>query len=847
VPDIAAIQSVFNKGELTPKLHARVDSPYYKGGLKECVNYHVLVQGGLAKRTGTKFVGVSIRDTIGNADHSRLVPFVFSETQAYVLEFGDYQLAFYIKGAPVTTVPGGTTRYTIPTIYPVTALKDLAFVQTADIVYLTHPDYPVMKLLRYGETDWRFEQAKFVNGPFLDLNVKTNVAFATGTTRPSITASADANSADAAKLLDEIPATYWLAERYTSQGMVDYDLGSTPYACAGYVIIAAKYQGDGEETEQRFPYMAPRKWKVLGSNDKSTWVLLDQRRAEANWQASETREYYFSNDRKFRYYRLQIEANNGDRKTLAVGTWQLYLKDRPGTLVFENTTNINSGTGFGSGDVGRIIKWQGEDGFWRYFTVTGVQNATSLTGTWTGFWTFSQDRTQNWALGAYSKASGYPRAATIFQERLCLGGTYAQPRTVHMSASGDYEDYEVPDKMTDAAPISVTMAGARRDRIEWLREVEDLLMCATTDNIASLGGTENAIMSPTNVRQRRHAGFGTAIGITPIRVGSVLLFVGNHNNSLHELVYSAQTDGYEAPAVSVLADHLYASGIAGVSFAQTPHDMAYLYTDDGEIIALAYEREQQVVGHSRFIFPQGKIRSLCVIPEDRRDALYVLVERETNGIKRHFVERLEKAYEYAAGDVPFWYLDSALSYSGAPTTVITGLGHLEGHYVRVYGYDETTTFNPVVGPHAAKSSPELLRVTNGQIVLPYPITYAVIGLPYDAYFRLLPHAIDERDGSTLGRKQRVDYVIVNLMETHSLAVQSGDTTLPVDDILLRKGEQEMDQWTPLFTGSIDVPVEDTWDARAEMTFSSNEPFPCIVRALTLVVDREPGAPARFGG
>ncbi len=40
-------------------------------------------------------------------------------------------------------------------------LPELDYVQTGDVVYLAHQDYPFSKIMRFGHTDWRWEQVQF--------------------------------------------------------------------------------------------------------------------------------------------------------------------------------------------------------------------------------------------------------------------------------------------------------------------------------------------------------------------------------------------------------------------------------------------------------------------------------------------------------------------------------------------------------------------------------------------------------------------------------------------------------------------------------------------------------------
>ena len=81
----STIQSSFNAGELSPTLEGRVDLAKYANGCAKMENFYPLVQGGARKRSGTRFVS-EVKDS---ANLTRLIPFEFGTTQAYILEFGN--------------------------------------------------------------------------------------------------------------------------------------------------------------------------------------------------------------------------------------------------------------------------------------------------------------------------------------------------------------------------------------------------------------------------------------------------------------------------------------------------------------------------------------------------------------------------------------------------------------------------------------------------------------------------------------------------------------------------------------------------------------------------------------
>jgi len=140
-------QRSFTGGELAPALHARSDLNKYQSGAKTLRNMIVHAHGGASNRPGTKFVA-EVKDS---ADRVRLIPFQFSTTQTYVLEFGDLYMRVYRDGGQVLS---GGVPYEIATPYAVADLPLLKYVQSADVMTITHPDYAPRNLSRTGHTAW---------------------------------------------------------------------------------------------------------------------------------------------------------------------------------------------------------------------------------------------------------------------------------------------------------------------------------------------------------------------------------------------------------------------------------------------------------------------------------------------------------------------------------------------------------------------------------------------------------------------------------------------------------------------------------------------------------------------
>lgn len=93
----AVAQPSMTTGELSPQLYARVDLARYYTGLKTCRNFIVQPYGGIVNRTGSELCA-SVKD---HTKKVRLIPFQFSPSQNYVLEFGERYIRFHRNGGVI--------------------------------------------------------------------------------------------------------------------------------------------------------------------------------------------------------------------------------------------------------------------------------------------------------------------------------------------------------------------------------------------------------------------------------------------------------------------------------------------------------------------------------------------------------------------------------------------------------------------------------------------------------------------------------------------------------------------------------------------------------------------------
>ncbi len=187
------LQPSFTGGELSPSLHGRVDLARYATSLKKCRNFIAQQYGGVKNRAGTRFIS----EVQNSAIRHRLIPFEFSTTQTYVLEFGNLTMRVFKDGGIVESSPG--VPLVVVTPYTTADLPTLNWTQSADVLTIVHPDYQPRQISRTAHTAWTVTEFPNINGPFQDINVGATTVYASAATG-SVTLTASAALFDAAMI-----------------------------------------------------------------------------------------------------------------------------------------------------------------------------------------------------------------------------------------------------------------------------------------------------------------------------------------------------------------------------------------------------------------------------------------------------------------------------------------------------------------------------------------------------------------------------------------------------------------------------------------------------------------------
>lgn len=129
----------FIAGQISPKALGRADLPQYQFACEELINMLPALEGGACQRPGSQYVS----GTQANAQ-TRLIEFIYSKTESYMIEVypGGFNAFSTIQGRTKTNF--GTNSYTLSEIH------DIQYVQSANVLYLVHPNHPPLQISRLG-------------------------------------------------------------------------------------------------------------------------------------------------------------------------------------------------------------------------------------------------------------------------------------------------------------------------------------------------------------------------------------------------------------------------------------------------------------------------------------------------------------------------------------------------------------------------------------------------------------------------------------------------------------------------------------------------------------------------
>jgi hypothetical protein len=359
--------NAFNAGEWSPLLDGRQDLSKYPIALKRMRNFFPKIQGPAMRRPGTRFVE-QVKDSSKTV---RLLPFEFSVEQAYIIEAGEGYFRFYRNNGRIEEE--GVPVEEAGTPYGEEHLPGLRFVQSADVLYLFHPDVAPQKLSRTSHVNWSLDALEPQDGPYLPTNT-TDTTITPSASSGTITLIASATtgindgtgfqSNDLGRLIRIKSGSEWgwaLINGYTSEtqvsALVKSDLSDTTATSewrlglwseiTGYPTVGTFYEdrlamGGVRDYPQRLDLSRTGDYENFAPTDPDGTVVSDHALA------------------------FTLNANNvnairwllDDEKALMIGTvggeWPLRPSNLNEAMDAANPPQAKRSTGYGSADVAPV-------------------------------------------------------------------------------------------------------------------------------------------------------------------------------------------------------------------------------------------------------------------------------------------------------------------------------------------------------------------------------------------------------------------------------------------------------------------------------------------------------------
>lgn len=757
---IFQLKPSFAGGELSDSMYGRVDINKYDNGAAMLKNFLVQRYGGARNRNGFRHIAKT-----AGGKRAFLVPFTYSNEQSYVVELTAGHCRFYRDGGIVTDSDGNP--YTIENTLTDADLEGtckIKYTQSADVMFIVHPEHPPMTLTRYGANDWRWEQMKISGGPFDDMNITSTKLTPSGTTATiTITASADLFKDYHVGTLVEL--THYKASEYKKgvPGTEDADL-TVNVLPSNSVYVESFGFWAGHFTLEKY------------DSDSGEWQQV--RRQENN----HSQNYNFT------------EKNEDDH----IVQYRITSTEFD-TTIWEDENEMQ--TGFVT------IQSFGNDysGIAKITAVNDARNVTAEVVRTLG----AAKVTSNFALGAWNSHNGYPMSAGFYEDRLIFAGSRHAPQTFWTSKTGDYYNFGTSIPLVDDDAVTATLNGGHMNGIKAMVAFGELIFLTAGGEYKVSGGSGKSI-SPTNTLSQPQEYRGVS-DISPVTVGSRIIYVQQQGNIVRDLAYSYEADKYTGDDLNLLCSHLFdGHKVTGMTYQQVPDSVVWFVRDDGMLLGMTYIKEQDIYAWHRHTMKNSKFVNICSSSGEMEDELYAVIER---GGEHYVVVNTHQ--ESASPDEQF-YVDDGVTVRGESLKEISGLDWLEGEAVAILADGNVL--------------PEQV-VKDGRITLSNNHGYNVVhvGLPIDAQIKTLPIEFQGQDGAYLSRKKRVGNL--GILFKNSRGGMYGLKEDRLDEIKWRMTEN-WGQPVQLYTGKkkIVLPAA-TWDETQQLIIKQDAPLPMTVLAI----------------
>jgi len=514
------------------------------------LNVSIVIQQSITVVTSAQLLTATIEqpNVLAPLPVVRMMPFIFSSTIAYMMEFGDRYARFYFGGQPLLS---SGTHVEIATPYAPEELYQLQTRQIADVMWSVHANHAQRQLRRTGVSTFSLDEIEFTKGPFLErndiaendgvtMNVDVTGAGLPGTltrssgtfeeghvgalfklTHPRVNRQTNgiSPSGQTGIIGETIDVFGTFVFSVTFGGGIVTLERSTDDFVTHTDVTSISNVGTFESTEEtagaryRMNVTSPDFGKIAANlvvntssvNGTATaigviGVPLDIKgtfnfNTHGNWGGTVALERN-ENDagwEPYRTYVSAIENGQGDRNVQLTA-----IEEEDNVRYRINVTSYDSGTI--RADLEATSSTQ--SGIVR---INGINSNTQAAITVVS--KVSQTTTTiRWAEGAWSGVRGFPAAIGLFEERIIYGGTTNNPNRIWLSASGDFDNFESGIKDADSFQLDLPSTNI----IKWIAALEALIVGDGGDEIRIRSSQLDQALTPTDFSIRKQSSHGSA-------------------------------------------------------------------------------------------------------------------------------------------------------------------------------------------------------------------------------------------------------------------------------------------------------------------------------------------------
>lgn len=720
---------------------------------------------------------------LGVGTHS--LAFTPTGASAYVQISGIKQYAALLKSINIESsgVMSLTGPWTDSDLFDATGNCLLRSWESADVTYITVPNFQQRKIERRSTTSWSIVLFQPVDGPFRLENTSTLTLTASALNGDiTLTASAKLFNATQVGALFQISSvgqnvTKTISAQNTFTNKIEVTGVSTGRA---FTIVITGLSGTSSTVTLQRSF-----------DEGATWADV----SAESWTADVTTSYTDGLDNQTAYYQLGVKT--GDYSS--------------GTIVASMQTGEGSITG-----VVRISAFSSA-------TSVSAIVLSSLGGT---------SATDVWSEGEWSDYRGWPTAVSIYEGR----ETYAGKSKIMLSVSDAYESYD-PNTTGDSGPIDRTIGSGPIDTINWLAPVQRLLAGGQGGVFEIKSDAIDSVITPTNFNIKEPITLSTA-PVDPVKIDTRILCVHGDNKSVFELKFDQVFTYYTPSELTELVPNILSPACLRTDVQRRPDTRVHFVRSDGVCVVFLYDPDQDL-RCAITVTTDGIIEEVFVMPGQPEERVYYVVKRTINGSAVRYLEKWALETEIVGGTTNK-QADSFKTFTNGTATNSIPAGtcsHLVGKSVIVWADGLCLSDSSGnIATFTVQADGSVTGLTHNGTA--YNATTGVVGLPYTAPFKS-GKLFQVARGSALTMLKSIRHLGLILYNTHAQGIKYGTDFSHLDNLpQLEKGKVvDLDSiWSELDTGGIKI--NDTGDTDLRLCLQAQAPRPCTVTAAVIGIETE---------